>query len=368
MACLVAACSIAAAQDQIAAPPTADPQAQPQTQSPADSGWRKFSPAQDPAQAPAQAPSQVTAKPDPSEPVDRSGEEPAKTAPQTTAPPVAAPQTMPQVPAPQPMAAPAPGASAPQANRPPAYGLPPQLTAKQGTYVSLRINQMLNSNRNVTGDGFSGALTQPLVVNGIVVAPRGAAVYGRVAKAEKSSSGHPSVLALQLTGITLADGAQAPVESQMVSWEGGKTPAGVQAGTVIGTTAVGAGIGGAVGWGTGAAVGAGAGLAVGAIAALVTHNHPTIIYPETAMTFRLDAALTVNTSQTPQAWRYVSPNDYNRAPLQTRVGPGPGPAPYGSYYGPYAGPYPYPYPYGYYPYWGPYFGVGIGMGRFGRWR
>jgi hypothetical protein len=358
---LVAACGMAAAQDQ--APPAApDQQAQPQAQNPADSGWRKFGgTAQDqtPAPAPAPAQAQVAAKPDPSEPVDRSDSQ----ADQGQAAPAALPQPAPGPRASAPQGAPA----APPANHVPAYGLPAEVTVRQGTYVSIRINQMLNSNRNATGDGFSGTLMQPLVADGIVVAQRGQTVYGRVANAQKSATGKPSILALQLTGLTLADGGQAPVQSQMVSWEGGKTPGGMEAGTVIGTTAIGAGIGGAVGWGTGAAIGGGAGLAVGAIAALVTHNHPTVVYPETAMTFRLDAPLVVSTARAPQAFRYVSPNDYNRpaAPIQTRVGPAaPYGAPYGGYYAPYAAPYPYAYyPY---PYWGPYFGVGFGWGRFGR--
>jgi hypothetical protein len=263
-----------------------------------------------------------------------------------------------------------PAVPARPANDPPAYGLPAQLTLKPGTFVTVRVNQMLNSNRNLIGDGFSAVLTQPLVVDGVVVAQRGQTVFGSVAMARKSSANEPSVLALQLTGLTLVDGTQATVQSQLVSWEGGRTPSGAQAGTVIGTTAVGAGIGAAAGAGTGAAIGGGAGLAVGAVAALVTRNHPTVVYPETAMTFRLDAPLVVSTAHAPQAFRYVSPNDYNirSAPMQTRAA---GPmAPYGSYYGPYAAPYPYgvyPYPYGY---WGPYYGPGGGLvfGRgFRRW-
>jgi len=331
---VLATAGIGAAQDQ----PAASPQAQPQTQNQADSGWRRFS---DPAQAPA-----ATA-PDP-EPVDRSAaQDPAPA--QADAPQAPAPAGMP------------PAVPARPANDRPAYGLPAELTLKPGAFVSVRINEMLNSNRNLIGDGFSAVLTQPLVADGVVVAQRGQTVYGQVAMARKSSASEPSVLALQLTGLTLVDGAQATVQTELVSWEGGHTPAGAQAGTVIGTTAVGAGIGAVAGGGTGAAIGGGAGLAVGAVAALVTRNRPTVVYPETAMTFRLDAPLVVSTERAPQAFHYVGPNDYNNrpAPMQTRAA---GPmSPYGAYYGPYAAPYPYgvyPYPYGY---WGP--GVSVVFGR-----
>jgi hypothetical protein len=335
---VLAAAGIAAGQDQ--------PPAQNQT----DGGWRRFS---DPAPAQA-APAQAAAAPDP-EPVDRSAAQDPATA---------------QAPAPAPAGMP-PAVPARPANDPAAYGVPAELTLKPGAFVTVRINEMLSSNRNLIGDGFSAVLTQPLVADGVVVAQRGQTVYGQVAMARKSNASEPSVLALQLTGLTLVDGTQATVQSQLVSWEGGHTPDGAQAGTVVGTTAVGAGIGAAAGGGPGAAIGGGAGLAVGAIAALTTHNRPTVVYPETVMTFRLDTPLVVSTANAPQAFRYVGPNDYNsrQAPMQTRAaGPMAAPAPYGSYYGPGAAPYPYgvypyPYPYGY---WGP--GVGLVFGRgFRRW-
>jgi hypothetical protein len=328
---LFAAVGIAAAQDSQPAPP--------QTQDPsAAGGWRRFS---EPAQ------SQAVTAPDP-EPVDRGGD-PAQTPP----------------PAETPMAPPAPAAR--PANNLPAYGVPAELTLKQGTLVTVRVNDMLSSNRNLMGDGFTAVLTQPLVANGVVVAQRGQMVYGRVAAAQKSHASTPSTLALELTGLTVVDGTQASIRSQLVSWQGGTTPAGQQAGTVIGTTALGTAVGAVAGGGTGAAVGAGAGLAVGGMAALLTRNHPTVVYPETVMTFRVDAPVVISTANAPQAFRYVSPNDYDRpSPMQTRVAV-PAPRPYygGGYYAPYYAPYPYGY-------WGPYYGgvglgVVIGRGGFRRW-
>jgi hypothetical protein len=315
---LVAAAGIAAAQDPPSTPPPA--------QNPAGE-WRQFGSPGTP---------QAAAIPDP-EPVDRGGQQ----------------------------------AQTPPAHDPPPYGLPAELTVKPGALVTVRVNDMLSSNRNLPGDAFSAVLMQPLVVDGVVVAERGQIVSGRVAQARKPHSNTPSVLALELTDLTLVDGTQAPVHSQLVSWQGAMTPAGQQAGTVIVTTALGAEIGAAAGRGTGAAVGAGAGLAAGTVAALETRNHPTEVYPETAMTFRIDAPLAVSTVHAPQAFHYVSPSDYDRpAPLQTRTVV-PAPPYYRPYYGPYYSPYYVPYPYGY---WGPYygpglgFGIAIGRGGFGRWR
>jgi hypothetical protein len=327
---LFAAAGIAAAQDQQPAPP--------QTQNPAAGGWRRFS---DPS------PAQAAVAPDP-EPVDHSAEQ-AQTPPQGAVPPARPAYNL------------------------PSYGLPAELTVKPGTFVTVRVNDMLSSNRNQAGDPFSAVLAQPLVVDGVVVAQRGQTVYGRVAEARKSHADTPSSLALELTGLTLVDGTQATVRSQLVARQGGTTPAGQQAGTVIGTTVIGAGIGAMADWGRGAAIGAGVGLAAGTIAALVTRNHPTVVYPETALTFRVDAPLVVSTTSAPQAFRYVDPNDYDRpAPLQTRTGPS-APRCYncappygGSFYSPYYSPYSYGY-------WGPYgpglgFGIVIGRGGYRRWR
>jgi hypothetical protein len=258
---------------------------------------------------------------------------------------------------------PPPSEAPPQAQRQsvrPAYGLPREVTLKSGAFVTVRINQPLSSDHNHNGDAFSASLMQPLVADGVVIAQRGQTVYGRVAQAQKHSTNKPSLLKLELTSVTVADGSQIPVNSLLVTRQGGTTPAGVQAGTVGATTAVGAAIGGAAAWGTGAAIGAGAGAAAGIIGILVTRHHPTVVYPETALTFQLTSPIAVSTERAPQAFRFVGPEDYQQAPTYA-ARPGPRPAPYGPAYGPgYAAPYPYyGYPYGW---WGPGVGVYIGPG------
>lgn len=268
-------------------------------------------------------------------------------------------EPMPQTPAPQAQPAPA---------KP--YGLPPRLTLKPGTYLTVRLNQGLSTAHNQIGDGFSASLMQPVIVDGVVLANRGQIVYGRISELQKQKAESPSRLGLQLTGITLADGTQVPIESQLVTQQGGTTPGAVQAGTVAGTTGAGAVIGGMVGWGAGAAIGAGAGAAAGLIGVLLTRHHPTVLYPETPLTFQVTTPVTVSTLNNPQAFRFVGPEDYNRPYSSYTPRPGPqarpvpAPAPYYGAYG-----YPYPY-YGYpYPYWGPsiVIGGGWGWGGWGGW-
>ena len=235
-----------------------------------------------------------------------------------------------------------------QANRPPAaqpprqaYGLPSEVILKPGTFVTMRISQGLASNKSSVGDTFSGSLTQPLVVNGIVVAQRGQMVYGRVAEAQKVKGVHR--LGIEVTSIALVDGSQVAVHTQLMSRRGPPMPYGRSEGVITTATA------------DGATTPAGA----GTIGVLATKGHASVIYPETSLTFQTENPVTIVTGSSSGAFRYVGPDDYTRpAATQTVVsrptyayGPG--------YYG---SPYPY-YGWGY-PYWGPTFGFGIGFGGF----
>jgi hypothetical protein len=247
-----------------------------------------------------------------------------------------------------------------EAPPPPSYGLPPQLTIPAGSFVTIRVNQELSSNQNQEGDFFSAILVQPVVVDGVVLAQRGQTVTGRVAEAKKSGrvSG-VSRLGLQLTSLTLADGSQAAIQSQLVTRDG-RTNVGSDVAAVGTTTAVGAAIGAAADWGRGAAIGAGAGAAAGIIGVLLTRGHETVVYPETALTFRLDTPVTVNLARAPQAYRYVGPNEYDH-PVDAQLARRPPPQRNVWYGGPslWGYPYGYGYPYGgYYPYYG---GVGVGV-------
>src|SRR5262249_51278577 len=140
---------------------------------------------------------------------------------------------------------------------------PTHLTVRAGTYIVVRINQALSSDRNQAGDAFSASLARPLVVDGVVVAQTGQTVGGRVAEAQKAGRvTGTSRLRLQLTDLVLVDGQQLPIQSQMVT-RSGPTTEGRDAGAIAGTTALGAAVGAAADWGRGAAIGAGAGAAAG---------------------------------------------------------------------------------------------------------
>ncbi len=253
--------------------------------------------------------------------------------------------------------------------------VPATLTVPGGTYITVRINQMLSSDRNQAGDPFSASLLKPLVVNGVVVAEPGETLSGHVVEVQKA--GHISGLArlgVQLDELTLVDGQQLPMKSSLVSRTGPST-VGRDAGAIAGTTALGAAVGAAAAWGKGAAIGAGSGAALGIIGVLVTRGAPSVLYPEQTLTFRIETPLTIATDRSPQAFRYVQPGEYDQPVYSQRTAYGPGPypasAPYPAY--PVAAPYYYGYPYPYYAYgygygypyyWGPGFGLFLGGGRY----
>jgi hypothetical protein len=260
-------------------------------------------------------------------------------------------------------------------NQPPQAGnynrgpVPAKLTIKPGTYLTVRLNQGLSSDRNQVGDGFTATLAKPVVVDGVVVAERGETLGGKVIEARKAGRVEGvSRLAVQLTDLTLADGLPVPIQTLMFS-RNGPTSVGRDVGTVAATTATGAAIGAAAGWGTGAAIGAGAGALAGIVGVLVTRGHATYLYPEQMLTFRVEAPITVSTESAPQAFRWVGPEDYDRPYDAQNRGRAPNSAYYGAPYGaPYGdgSPYPYTYAYGYPYYWGPGFGVYWGRGYGGR--
>lgn len=226
--------------------------------------------------------------------------------------------------------------------------LPSTLTIPAGTILLIRTNDPLSSDHNQVGDRFTATLEQPIVVDGWVVARRGQVLVGQVKAAQKAGRVKgTSQLGLELTDITLVDGRQAPILTEL--WKGsGGTSHGQDAATIAGTTGVGAAIGAAADWGRGAAIGAGAGAIAGIGAVLLTRGHPTEVLPETPLNFRLVDPVTIDTTKAQQAFLPVSQQDFDggrgdhRRPHVVAAYPGPwyGPCGYGPCYG-----YPYPYPY-----------------------
>jgi hypothetical protein len=243
--------------------------------------------------------------------------------------------------------------------------LPQTLTLPAGTVVRVRIDEWLSTDRNLTGDSFSAVLDQPIVVNGWVVARRGQAQTGRVSLVKKGGhGGGASQLGVDLPELTLVDGQQLPLQTQLFQTSAG-TSHGQDAAVIGTTTVIGTVIGAIAGRGTGAAIGAGVGATAGIIGVMSTPGKPTVIPPETVLSFRLQAPVTISTDKSQFAFQPVTQSDYDSRSPQGRPKMGRPDSPSPPYYpGPYAYPYAYDYPYPYF-YPAPFIGFGY-YGSFGR--
>jgi hypothetical protein len=302
--------------------------------------------------------------------------QPAPPPPGSDSRPVISRDTIPQDQGQYPQNAPPP----PPSQRPPAQyrrpmasapsgPVPTNLTVPAGTVIFARVNEPLSSDHNHAGDTFTATLDRPLIVNGWVVARRGETILGTVTTAQKAGRVKGvSQLGLEVTDITVVDGQQLPVLTEL--WKGSAgTSHGADAAAITSTTAAGTIIGAAANGGTGAGVGAGAGAVAGIALVLLTRGKPTVIGPESLLTFQLKDPVSVNTTNSQQAFQPVGPNDYG--PSMRRAG-GDAYVSYPPACGPYGCSASY-YPYGYYygPYWGPSIGFGYYggyyRGGFGRW-
>ncbi len=154
----------------------------------------------------------------------------------------------------------------PQREASEAPSAPRTVTVPAGTSIDVRISTELNSGSTAAGSTFDGVLAEPLVVEGVTVAPRGSLVGGRVANIVSSGGvKRPAEISLVLTSITPNGGQQTSVSTQ--TW------------SVSGKSHQGHNI---------AVIGGRAG-AVGTAGAFATGTAETDLPPETEMTFNLAA-------------------------------------------------------------------------------
>jgi hypothetical protein len=170
---------------------------------------------------------------------------------------------------------------------------PHSVAIAAGTLISVRLNDTLTTKRNQTDDAFSATLDQPLVVDGFVIAERGARVDGRVVQSEQAGRVKGVArLVLELTKINTADNQRVALHTESFEKLGPETKkedaAKIGAGAVLGTI-----IGAVAGGGKGAAIGAGAGGAAGAGTVAATRGKPAELPVETRISFKLDQPVTI---------------------------------------------------------------------------
>jgi outer membrane biosynthesis protein TonB len=229
---------------------------------------------------------------------------------------------------PQPPPEPPPAPSAAPAPAPPPPPPPPQpvsVTIPEGSIVTIRTIDAVDSSVNSTGQTFRASLDAPVVVGDSVVLPRGLNVKLRLVNA--SSAGKfkgQSELTISLDSVTY-QGKTYSLQTSDVQTEGssrGKRSAAV----IGGGTVLGALIGGLAGGGKGAAIGAGLGAGGGTAVQAATRGQQVKIPSETRLDFTLHAPVLV-TYLPPKKSVPATSTDANPGATANQPAPDPNPSP-----------------------------------------
>ena len=173
---------------------------------------------------------------------------------------------------------------------------PASVTIPAGTRISVRTIDAIDSEKNHLGDRFEASLQEPVTVDGRVVVPKGASVYGRLEEAKTSGTfTGRSELRLALTEIVV-NGQTVTLVSGDYELSG-KSRGASTAKRTVGGAAVGTIIGALAGGGKGAAIGAGVGGAAGAGSEIITKGDQVKLPSETLLDFTLQESVSIPIQQ-----------------------------------------------------------------------
>jgi hypothetical protein len=169
-----------------------------------------------------------------------------------------------------------------------------------GTRISVRTIDAIDSSTSMVGDRFQASLEEALSIEGRVLVPEEALVYGRLTQAKEAGTfAGRSQLRLELTGIVV-NGKMVPVVTGDYQVNG-KSRGASTARRTLGGAALGAIIGAAADGGQGAAIGAGVGAGAGAGSEIITGGDQVKVPSETLIDFTLEQDVPIPTPQTPQS-------------------------------------------------------------------
>ena len=180
--------------------------------------------------------------------------------------------------------------------QPPDYSGGP-VTVPAGTPILVRMIDSVDSSVNHVGDKFKASLDTDLVVNGVIVAPKGTEVYGRLTTAE--SAGHiegRSELKLELNSVIFDNQTHTIITGDYTLK--GSSRGESSAKRIGAATAGGAILGAIIGGGKGAAVGAGVGAGASTTVQAVTRGEQVKVPSETLLEFKLDQPWTTQPART----------------------------------------------------------------------
>jgi hypothetical protein len=166
-------------------------------------------------------------------------------------------------------------------------------TLAAGTPIAVRTLGAVSTKTSNVGEVFEATLSEPLVSDGYVIAPKGARVTGVVTSSDPGGrvKGVASI-AVGLRSIQMADGRTLDIKTGSMS-QTAKQSKGKDAMKVGIASGIGAASGALAGGGKGAAIGAGAGAAGGTGMVLATRGEAAVIPAESPLNFKLSAPVTV---------------------------------------------------------------------------
>jgi BON domain len=206
---------------------------------------------------------------------------------ESSQPPASAPRVVPPDKASQPLPAP------PE---------PRKLTIEQGTQMSVRLIDSIDSEKNQVGDTFHATLNAPLSAEGAEAIPAGTDVSGHIVDLKSAGKfAGQSLVVLQLDSIK-TNGQSYSLQTDQYRKEG-KSRGKNTAEKVGGGAIIGGIIGAIAGGGKGAAIGSAAGAGVGGGAQAASKSQQIKLPSETVLNFTLQAPVTVIKPQDPNAGR-----------------------------------------------------------------
>ena len=187
----------------------------------------------------------------------------------------------PEIAAPQPASAPVPTSPEPEPRQPRTVTLPANMP------IVVRLVDALSTDTSYAGDTFYAALDEEIMLDGLLVARKGAHVEGRVLESQRAGRVKGvSMLSLELVRLSTADGQTIEVVTSRAKQQGPRSQKSDAKKVGLGA-AIGAAIGAIAGGGKGAAIGAGAGAGAGAGTVLTTRGKPVKLPSETRLEFQL---------------------------------------------------------------------------------
>ncbi len=196
-------------------------------------------------------------------------------------------------------------APAPPADNTPATPPPPsarKLIIDQGTQMTVRLIDPIDSEKNQTGDTFHATLNAPLSSDGVEAVPAGVELTGHLTDVKSAGKFKgQSTVAMQLDSLVSGGktySLQTDTYRKDGSSRGKNTAEKVGGGAIIGGI-----IGAIAGGGKGAAIGSAAGAGVGGGVQAATKAQQIKLPSETVLNFTLQAPITVVQAPSPDANR-----------------------------------------------------------------